>query len=270
MTTLTTHEPRFYLERQMDAPELMEDPSGHLVVYSCVCPGKTEPNDDSAAIIPVPGGRVVLAVADGIGGSPFGYKASAITLQCLAESLATAGHHDDLRPAILDAIESANIEIQDLGTGSATTLSVVEIQNRVARGYQVGDSMSLIVGGRGTIKWKSTSHSPVGYMLEAGAIDEQEAMTHDDRHFVSNIVGSCEMHIEVGPAIKLAPRDSILVATDGLLDNVYLAELCDLSRAGKPLDRMNAMLSLATKRMTGDHSDGFGKPDDLAAVLLTP
>lgn len=254
----------------MDAPELIKFDSGRAVAYSCVCPGKKEPNDDSAVIVPTPGGGVVIGVADGLGGAPYGYKASAIALQCLEESLLSRNQPGDLRPAILDAIERANTEIMDLGTGSATTLSVVEIQDGIARGYQVGDSMSMIVGGRGTIKWKSTSHSPVGYMLEAGAIDEQEAMTHDDRHFISNIVGSCEMHIEVGPAINLAPRDSILVATDGLLDNLYLDELCDLSRAGKPLERMNAMLTLAAERMTGDHSDGFGKPDDLAAVLLTP
>ena len=59
MTTLATHETRFFMERQMDAPELLEFESGRAVVYSCVCPGKAAPNDDSAIVIPVSGGVVI-------------------------------------------------------------------------------------------------------------------------------------------------------------------------------------------------------------------
>ena len=39
--------------------------------------------------------------------------------------------------------------------------------------------MTIIVGQRGVLKWKSTPHSPVGYAIESGMMDEDEAMTHD-------------------------------------------------------------------------------------------
>tara|TARA_A100001391_G_scaffold145290_1_gene102990 strand:+ start:64 stop:912 length:849 start_codon:yes stop_codon:yes gene_type:complete len=264
--------PRFFLESEMGFPELLQSDGwlGNAVVYSQTCPGKEEPNDDSAVVISTPGGRIVMAVADGVGGAPVGYKASAIAVQCLAESLAIHPSMSDLRPAILDGIEKANEEILDMGTGAATTICVVEVHNRIARGYQVGDSMALFVGGRGAVKWKSTSHSPVGYAVESGLLNEEEAMHHDERHIVSNLVGSRTMHIEIGPAIHLAPRDTIVLASDGLFDNLHISEICQRARLGPPLQRMNALVSLAQQRMDGTVADSPGKPDDLAVVLLTP
>ncbi len=264
--------PRFFLESEMDLPQRIQFAGwpGNVVVYSRTCPGKEEPNDDSAVVIPTAGGGIVMAVADGVGGAPVGYKASAIAVQCLAESLATHSSTSDLRPAILDGIEKANEEILDMGTGAATTICVVEVQNRIARGYQVGDSMALFLGGRGVVKWKSTSHSPVGYAIESGLFNEEDAMHHDERHIVSNLVGARTMHIEIGPAIHLAPRDTVVLASDGLFDNLLVSEICDLARLGQPLDRINALVSLARQRMNGAVADSPGKPDDLAVVLLTP
>lgn len=262
--------PTLYLESEMDYPELMRSRQGQVVAFSRTCPGKEEPNDDSAIIIPMAGGGIVIAVADGVGGAPVGYKASAIAVQCLAESLSAESTTRDLRPAILDGIERANSEILDMGTGAATTICVVEMQNRIARGYQVGDSMALFVGGRGSIKWKSMSHSPVGYAIESGLLNEEEAMHHEERHIVSNLVGSRTMHIEIGPAIRLAPRDTIVLASDGLFDNLHVSEICGLARRGRPLDRINALVALARQRMDCTTDDTPGKPDDLAVVLLTP
>jgi serine/threonine protein phosphatase PrpC len=261
---------RFFLESDMDQPEVIDVLGGHVVAFSRKCPGKEEPNDDSAAVIFPPGGAVVMAVADGVGGAPLGFKASAIAMQCLAESLSEHVHDRDLRPAILDGIERANAEILDMGTGAATTISVVEIHHRIARGYQVGDSTALIVGQRGAIKWKAMSHSPVGYAIESGMIDEEDAMHHDDRHIVSNLVGSREMRIEIGPAIELAARDTIVVGSDGLFDNLHLTEVSALSRVGRPLGRMQALIQLADRRMQQSDQSEPGKPDDLAMLLMTP
>ena len=270
MTTTSDTAAQFYLESDMDQPEVIAVTGGHVVAFSRKCPGKQEPNDDSAAMIHTPNGGIILAVADGVGGAPLGYKASAIAMQCLAESLHDREPVRDLRPAILDGIEHANAEILDMGTGAATTITVVEVNNRIARGYQVGDSMALIVGQRGAIKWKATSHSPVGYAIESGMINEEDAMHHDERHIVSNLVGSREMHIEIGPAITLAPRDTIIVGSDGLFDNLHLSEVATLSRVGRPMGRMRALVELATERMNQWDEESPGKPDDMAMFLMTP
>jgi len=266
---LETHAVK-YLASDMDQPQLVDVAQGHVVAFLKTCPEKQEPNDDSAAIVQTRDGAIVLAVADGVGGAPLGYRASAIAIECLVESVTEAETAGDLRPAILDGIEKANAEILDMGTGAATTISVVEVYQRKARGYQVGDSMALIVGGRGAIKWKSTSHSPVGYAIESGMLDEEDAMQHDQRHEVSNLAGSKNMHIEIGPAIQLAVRDTVLVASDGLQDNLHLSEIASLARIGRPSQRMDALIELSYKRMAHADPGAPGKPDDLAIVMLTP
>ncbi|MEM6472445.1 MAG: hypothetical protein AAF802_22980 [Planctomycetota bacterium] len=61
----------------------------------------------------------------------------------------------------MDAIEQANAEILDCQTSSATTLTVAEVHNGTARIYQVGDSAAVVIGGRGAIRYRTISHSPV-------------------------------------------------------------------------------------------------------------
>src|SRR5690606_26158083 len=110
--------------------------------------------------------------------------------------------------------------ILDLGVRSAATLALAELSSSGIRPYHVGDSMILILGGRGKVKLQTVSHSPVGYGVESGLLNEQEAMFHEDRHLVSNMIGCPEMRIEIGPWHCLAARDTLLIATDGLFDNL--------------------------------------------------
>ena len=270
LTTTAQPQRHLYVESEMDSPELLQMSRGNVVALCRRCPDKVEPNDDSAAVVQKISGAIVLIVADGVGGCPLGYKASAIAVEAVAESVQAADPTSDLRPAILDGIERANREILDLGIGAATTLAVVEIQDGKARAYQVGDSMTLIIGQRGAMKWKSTPHSPVGYAVESGMLDEADAMHHDERHVVSNLVGSHSMHIEIGPSRPLAARDTVIVGSDGLFDNLHLSEVIQHGKSGKPIERINALDKLATSRMSQSESDSPGKPDDLTVLLFTP
>ncbi len=271
LMTTTSIEPQrhFYVESDMDVPALHPVAGGNVVAFCRRCPDKFEPNDDSAAVVQTSSGAIVLIVADGVGGCPMGYKASAIAVKAVAEIVQAAEPMSDLRPAILDGIERANEEILDLGVGAATTLAVVEIQAGKARAYQVGDSMTVIVGQRGALKWKSTPHSPVGYAVESGMLDEFDAMHHDERHVVSNLVGSRSMRIEIGPSRTLAPRDTVIVASDGLFDNLHLDEVIKYGKSGKLIDRMNGLANLASLRMTKFDPALPGKPDDLTVLLYT-
>jgi PPM family protein phosphatase len=260
---------KLYLESLTQTPELLHVAEGRVVAFCRTCPGKEEPNDDSAVIIETECGATVLAVADGVGGCPMGYKASAIAVNSIVEHVEAAQPQSNLRSAILDAIEHANAEILDLGVGAASTISVVEIRDRVARTYQVGDSLALVIGQRGALKWKSLPQSPVGYAVESGMMDEAESMHHDERHLVSNLLGLKEMHIQVGPPRKLAARDTVIVASDGLFDNLRMDEVIALGRSGQPIDRVARLVELATERMKCTDPQLPGKPDDLSILLYT-
>lgn len=271
MATATTRPlRRLYIESDMIGPESLDIAGGNVLALCRRCPGKEEPNDDCAAVIQTSGGAIVLIVADGVGGCPLGHKASAIAVHSVTEYVQAIEPLSDLRPGILDGIEHANREILDLGIGAATTVAVVEIQSRNVRAYQVGDSMSLVIGQRGALKWKSTLHSPVGYAIESGMLNETDAMHHDERHVVSNLVGSRSMHIEVGPSQPLAARDTVIVASDGLYDNLQLDEIICHGRSGDPEKRMERLAELSTKRMSQADPRQPGKPDDLTILMYAP
>jgi serine/threonine protein phosphatase PrpC len=242
---------------------------GELIAYTCRAPDKQTENEDTVAAISYGEDAAVLIVADGAGGLPAGKRASVTAVTELERSLQTAMHETILlRTAILNGIEAANKAVLDLGTGSATTLTVVTIEGRDARAYQIGDSAALIVGQRGRIKAQTMAHSPTGFAVEAGFLDERAALHHAERHLVSNFLGTADMRIDVGATVELLSRDTIMVASDGVADNVHLHEIVELIRKG-PLDAsVDALTKLATRRMTVESKSQPCKPDDLSLILF--
>jgi serine/threonine protein phosphatase PrpC len=189
----------------------------------------------------------------------------------LADSLQYASQQElELRDAILNGFEAANLALLEVATGLATTLAAVEIDGHTVRPYHVGDSVILLFGQRGRLKLKTISHSPVGYALESGLIDPHDAIHHDERHIISNVVGSSEMRIEIGPAFRMAPFDTLLLASDGLLDNLHVAEIVDWARKGC-LDRAaHHLATQARERMQAPSAEHPSKPDDLTFLLFRP
>ena len=173
-----------------------------------------------------------------------------------------------LRTAILNGIETANAAVQGLGNGSATTLTVITIEGLTVRSYHIGDSEAMVVGQRGLIKMQTTAHSPTGFAVEAGFLDEKAALHHEDRHLVSNFLGTTDMRIDVGTEVELRPRDTILLASDGLMDNVHLEEIVERIRKGPLDDAVARVISLAHRRMAGASVGQPSKPDDLSMILF--
>jgi serine/threonine protein phosphatase PrpC len=263
--------PRLFLGADM--PEVDRAPlvGGEVVVFSAGSPGREGPNEDAAAVLPFGPDAAVLAVADGAGGGRAGSRASTLALQSLAAALDEARNDGSLlRNAILNGFERANQAVLDLGVGAATTLAAVEIGEGAIRPYHVGDSLILLVGQRGRVKLETISHSPVGFAVEAGLLDATDAIHHEDRHFVSNTLGAPDMRIEVGAVRTLAPRDTLLLASDGLSDNLHIPEIVEHVRTGALGDSCEELAATARRRMYVPAEDEPSKPDDLTLVAFRP
>lgn len=253
-----------YLNAALDRAERLEPEGADVLVLTRPSPNRDGPNEDSCAVFTT-GSGLVLACADGMGGHRGGAEASRLAIEAIAESLAGGGA-DGLRTAILNGFELANRRILDEGIGSGTTLAVAEITGGTVRSYHVGDSMVLVTGQRGRVRFQALPHSPVGYAVESGLLSEEEALVHAESHIVSNIVGSEEMRVDVGPPVKLNLRDTVLVASDGLGDNITRTDIVDTVRAG-PLGRaMTSLQATCAERMSGT-GPAPGKPDDLTILL---
>lgn len=240
-------------------------------VYSSSCPNTEGPNEDALAVLPCDASRSVLAIADGMGGRPVGNVAANVALAELAESVRRAVSDNlDLREAILNGFDNANRALRELAPGSATTMAVVQIENRVMRPYHAGDCAILVIGRRGRIRLETVAHSPVGYAVQAGMLEADEAMHHEERHLVSNMVGCEAMRIEVGASIELKPSDTVVLATDGLTDNLHVEEIAELVRKG-PLDKAaESLCQLGLQRMNHPVDGAPSKPDDLSFILFRP
>jgi serine/threonine protein phosphatase PrpC len=245
----TLDEAELLFAQEMDAPSAHRLECGHTVVFSAKSPTKETANEDAAALLPIDAKRCVLAVADGVGGHPSGDDAARVALQELRAALAGAGDSDQsVRDAILDGIERANDAV------------------RTVRSYHVGDSGLLVVGQRGRVKLQTVDHSPVGYAVEAGVLNEEEAIHHRDRHLLSNALGTEDMRVEVGSSFELSPRDTLVIASDGLFDNLRTEEIAGHVRKGPLGDALASLVSACRGRMQTRVNGTPSKPDDLTVI----
>jgi serine/threonine protein phosphatase PrpC len=261
-----------FTEESMHEAQVLPFAGGQVAVYSARSPDKTSPNEDAAALLPLStrdgAEDGVLVVADGLGGQPGGASAAQIAVRCLEKALAAPPEDDrSVRGAILDGFEHANRSILELGIGAGTTLMAAELRGRILRPYHVGDSALLVAGQRGKLKLQTLSHSPVGYAVESGLLDEDEALHHEERHLLSNLVGAADMRIEIGSPLALAARDTVLLATDGLFDNQGVREILDTIRTGPLSAAAGTLARVCRERMQKPTEGRPSKPDDLTFVL---
>ena len=112
--------------------------------------------------------------------------------------------------------------------------------------------------------------------MHAGYLSEAEALVHPDRHLVPSGIGVEGMTPEVGPNIRLARHDTVVLASDGLTDNVYESEIVEALRKGPLVEQLNGLVELTRGRMAAadDSVDvdtgelAIGKPDDLTVIAI--
>jgi serine/threonine protein phosphatase PrpC len=111
------------------------------------------------------------------------------------------------------------------------------------------------------------AHSPTGFAVEAGFLDQRAALHQEERHLVYNFIGTADMRIDLCAEIKLSPRDTVLLASDGVTDNIHIHEITEIIRKGPMVKAIDAMTSLAKRRMTIETMHQPSKPDDLSVIL---
>ncbi|MCA9263171.1 MAG: serine/threonine-protein phosphatase [Planctomycetales bacterium] len=270
MVDHSPHPSQVLFDAQDEQPRSIGFPGGEVALFSRRSPGKETGNQDAAGIFPLTPTTGILMVADGCGGMTGGQIAARFAVEAMQEVVRqSAGSELPPRAIILDGFEKANESIRELGTGAATTTAIVEVDatGPTIRPYHAGDSSILLVGSRGKVKLLTRSHSPVGYAVEAGVISAEEAIYHEQLHLVSNVLGSEDTHIEVGAQRLMAARDTLLIASDGVFDNLHLDEVVALIRKGSLPQAARSLADAALQRMENPSSSQPSKPDDLTFIL---
>lgn len=269
---MTTHSNLLHLKqlftnKNLTSPVCLNKPHGNISLYSHGNIKNHAANEDSAAVVHLDSNHTILMVADGLGGHAEGAKASKYVIESLCTDLMKKSS-GKIEETIVHSLERSNELICRWKNNAGTTIAIAELLDNKIRTYHAGDSEILICGSKGKLCLKTTAHSPVGYSVESGLISEDDAMIHPDRHYISNYLGHRDMHICTGRFKEMKARDTLILATDGLFDNLTKSEVIKTIRSGSLEKAATELIIQAHTKMKDFENHIVSKPDDMTFILF--
>jgi serine/threonine protein phosphatase PrpC len=260
-----------YTDRCCESAEIIDLGPWIAAIYSRHTPER-QWNEDSLALIAIEPETLILIIADGAGGHSHGREAS----QALIREMMSLGAEDEtvtkegLGREILTRFDKANQAIRDLGGNSLSTMSLVEIHGRTFRSYHAGDSKILVIGSKGKIKYQTRNHGPLEQGIECGFLHPDDPNNIEIRHIVTNMVGGKNSTLEVSLNHKIDKNDRILVASDGLYDNIPPADIADFINGIPVTEAAEFLIEKSRSLMALADDTNTYKVDDMSFILLGP
>ena len=211
------------------------------------------------------GDRLLLTVADGMGGHQGGEVASLLATDGLAGAFRSAG--DAAARHWLDAgLRAANRVVRRAAAtradwlGMGTTLSALLVERGRFVAASVGDSRVYLLRG-GRLQALSVDDTLVGQLAREGRLDADAAARHPDRHLLTRALGSEEwLAGEVVCAEGVAlPGDRFLLCSDGVHDVIDDPTLAHLLGRGGVHDAADRLIAQAL---------AAGTTDNVSAIVL--
>lgn len=182
-------------------------------------PGLVRDSNEDAVLPELDGnaeGELLVAVADGMGGHAAGEIASAIAVEIVAKSDASAAER--VTEANKAVMEDGEARTDHHGMGTTLTVGVFGTDGTLDVGH-AGDSR-LYLKRREELLQVTSDHSLVAEYLAAGKITLEEAADHPQRNVITRALGiGWELEVD-GHTVHLRPGDRILLCSDGLTSMV--------------------------------------------------
>ncbi len=220
---------------------------------------KRDENQDAVLAARLPDGRVLLAVADGVGGSEDGAAASKAAVEKLE---AAVPHAADAATALTAGYAAAQEAVEGLGDGErhpATTLVAALVEGSQAWIANVGDSRAYLARDGG-LRQLTEDHSWVADQVRAGRLTPEEARKSEMRNIITRSVGNGDSS---GPDISgpftLASGDALVLTSDGLHGLLPEAEIAAVVAAEEPNAAAQRLIRMAREA---------GGPDNISVVIF--
>lgn len=205
----------------------------------------------------------ILLVADGVGGSAAGHRASRVATEavtryvassfrchCTSESMIEGEFEESLRAAAIEAHETVLNEAraQPQEAGMATTLSLGIVVWPWLYVVQVGDSRCYVLEG-GALRQVTRDQTFAQELVERGVFSREDAKSSPLNHVLSSAIGSSEA-VPVISRVSVRERGTVvLVCTDGLTKHVSDAEIAQQLQSMQSAEQAcHALLHLALER----------------------
>jgi PPM family protein phosphatase len=208
----------------------------------------------------------LFAVADGMGGHVGGEVAARVAVDALLESFTRVPTTDGLEEAFADANRAVWQEGQDHNElrGMGTTLTAMALvggddgHDTLALA-NVGDSRAYVFS-EGQVVQITADHSLAEERMRHGEMTEAEAAVHPQRHILTRALGVyADVEADMWH-LKLRSGDRVVLCTDGLSNELELAEMADvLATVHDPTEAARQLVDAAN-----DH----GGADNITAVVV--
>ena len=202
--------------------------------------GRREQNEDYAAILQI-GSRLIVVVADGLGGLSFGEVASRKAVESIIKELSDKSVNED---DLLDAIESASdiiYAVQMPGKPMSTTASILWVDETEAWAGHVGDTRIYKIRD-GKILYQSIDHSVAQMNVLVGKLAPDQIRRSKDRNRLIRVLGEADAPMTDTEPLDIQIGDCFLLCTDGFWEPVSEdAMLETLASANSPRDWLSRM-----------------------------
>lgn len=207
----------------------------------------------------------LFLVADGMGGHQAGDVASKYTVEQIVSDVESNPEHNPVK-VLRTAIEKANEGLIAMArskeelTGMGTTLVAATIIGDYMYVANVGDSRLYVLNE--TITQITRDHSLVEEMVRNGAIDRLEARFHPKKNIITRAIGVKEKVMIDFFDVKLKPKDTVLLCSDGLTNMVEDEDIHIL---------INQQIDIAGKaeKLIETANQNGGK-DNITVVVIEP
>jgi serine/threonine protein phosphatase PrpC len=213
--------------------------------------GQRPYQEDSVWAQPLADGRLLLAVADGMGGHAAGEVASALALEVLVSSLEAGDEIDNAFVAANDGVHRRSVEPGKHGMG--TTLVAALVSDGEYFVANVGDSRAYLLSAEG-IRQLTEDHSFVVEAMKRGQTREQ-AMATPWRDALTRSIGpDGRVEVDVFGPFPVVRDTALLVCSDGLYKTLSDRDLWEIfvqSRSARGAAR--TLVATALERGSDDN-----------------
>ena len=227
--------------------------------------GRKEKNDDAVSVSKNKQGAVIGIVCDGVGShSNASYSSNYIvsTLEKEWQDL-TFANFNNMKNWLYDRIEKLNTELytksKDNQKKMGTTIVAVAIFDNQVVIYNIGDSSAYALTKDNVMTVVTVEDSFVGALISAGAITEEEAKSHPEKHVLTQALATRD-NINLHTFIDdLNNYDYFLLCSDGLTNMIEKEEIQNIVR--------NDELSIAVNKLI-DKCVERGGVDNISVAII--
>lgn len=216
--------------------------------------GRKEKNEDAISVSKNKQGAVIAIVCDGVGShSNAAYSSNYIvaTLEKEWQDL-TFANFNNMKNWLYEKIEQLNKELfeksQRKNKKMGTTIVTVGIFDNQVVVYNIGDSSAYGLTRDNGMNVLTVEDSFVGALISAGAITEEEAKNHPERHVLTQAIATKE-NIDLHTFIDdVNNYDYLLLCSDGLTNMVENEEIQNIVRNNELTFAVDDLIDKCVKR----------------------